>query len=292
MKKTWKKGMTVVTASIMLMASAATSHAQWTQSGANWYYVQSNGSYATGWNKVNNNWYYFNQNGQMLTGWQNLNATWYYFVPNGEMVTGWRVIDGKWYYFRGDGSMTMNQWVGNYYLGASGAMMTNSWVGPYYVGADGMWIQNYGQDTQPAKDTSKTKEEYTWVKDMTPADGNATLAERQIDTLLNEYSNAQKITRYYSPTYYTNEQYRYLTGTIAAYKDFKSGGETTFIIEGSDGEELYSKTINRLTEPITIKVDISGQKFITIKGTEGYNGPGEGDNKIYAVILSDAKFVK
>ena len=60
---------------------------------ANWYYLNDNGSMATGWYKVDSNWYYSNSNGVMQTGWLNDNGTWYYLNSSGEMVTN-TIIDG------------------------------------------------------------------------------------------------------------------------------------------------------------------------------------------------------
>jgi len=267
MTKKRKRNMTIAVASVMVMASGITSHADWEQSNTNWYYIKEDGNYAVGWNQ--------------------LRSQWYYFTPSGTMVTGWELIDGKWYYFRGDGSMVMNQWIGDYYLGDSGAMLVNSWIGPYYVGADGAWIQDYASNVniRTMGTTSETSGSgnFTWVRDMNPVDGEANTPKDYTDSLANQYSNAQYINSYFSPTYYTNAQYRYLTATIAADENFRSGDETTFIVKGDNGKVLCSVTISRLSEPTTINVDISGQKFVTIKGMQEY---------YHKVILADAKFIK
>lgn len=142
MKKTWKKSMMVVTASIMLMTSVATSHAQWTQFEGNWYYVQSNGSYAAGWLKEGNQWYYLDENGVMKTGWQQIGGKWYYLSSNGAMKTGWLQEGNQWYYLDGSGAMKTNwQQIGGkwYYFNSNGVMASNTTIDGYYIGEDGVW---------------------------------------------------------------------------------------------------------------------------------------------------------
>lgn len=48
-------------------------------------------------------WYYLNDDGTIATGWRYINGYWYYFRPqiDGEMSTGFQYIDGAWYYFNG-----------------------------------------------------------------------------------------------------------------------------------------------------------------------------------------------
>lgn len=48
-------------------------------------------------------WYYLNDDGTRATGWRYINGDWYYFRPEaeGEMSTTWRYIDGAWYCFNG-----------------------------------------------------------------------------------------------------------------------------------------------------------------------------------------------
>ena len=52
---------------------------------ANWYYLNDNGSMATGWYKVDSNWYYSNSSGVMQTGWLN---------DNGQLV----LFKRQWFY--------------------------------------------------------------------------------------------------------------------------------------------------------------------------------------------------
>nr|WP_312291543.1 hypothetical protein [Clostridium chromiireducens] len=87
---------------------------------------------ATG-NPVKNNWFYdrnYNQNyflqadGSMATGWLSNNGKWYYLGADGGMKTGWIIDGGKYYYLYADGSMAFNTTINGYKLGSSGA-----WIG-------------------------------------------------------------------------------------------------------------------------------------------------------------------
>lgn len=100
-----------------------------------WYYIQSDGSCATGWKKIGGKWYFFDQfTGRMLTGGQDTSAIcssekkpyffdkngalrekagwaqesfedqggsveWYYLDNAGQCCTGWKQIGKSWYYF-------------------------------------------------------------------------------------------------------------------------------------------------------------------------------------------------
>ncbi len=95
----------------------------WVMKGNSRYYIQKDGSFATGWNKIKNRYYYFKKNGQVVTGWIKINgelycfdkrgralsgkktverkgqkAT-YYFTKRGKVYKGWKKLEGKWYYF-------------------------------------------------------------------------------------------------------------------------------------------------------------------------------------------------
>lgn len=79
-------------------------HAEWRQSGSNWWYTEGS-SYAIGWAQIDEQWYYFDSKGYMKTGW---------------------LCDrGNWYYFYGDGTMAHDCYIGNYYLNSAGAWTTN-----------------------------------------------------------------------------------------------------------------------------------------------------------------------
>ncbi|WP_294405721.1 N-acetylmuramoyl-L-alanine amidase family protein [uncultured Clostridium sp.] len=86
-----------------------------------WFFVQADGTMATGWMNISGNWYYLNDNGIMETGWLSNGGKWYYFDSNGVMMKGWNEIDGKWYYLNSDGSMASNTTIDNYKLGSDGA---------------------------------------------------------------------------------------------------------------------------------------------------------------------------
>ena len=73
------------------------------------YYVQDDGSMATGWLNYDRNWYYLGIDGSKKTGWQLVNGLWYYLDSvEGKMKTGWiKDIDEKYYFLNNDGA-----WVG------------------------------------------------------------------------------------------------------------------------------------------------------------------------------------
>lgn len=99
------------------------------------YYLQADGSMATGWLFNNGRWYYLNPisngtRGAMQTGWQYINGSWYYLDGSGVMQTGWfRDWSGTAYYLNSNGSMKTGwlldggKW---YYLNSNGAMQTTS----------------------------------------------------------------------------------------------------------------------------------------------------------------------
>lgn len=89
------------------------------------YYLQADGSMATGWLMNNNSWYYLGSDGGKKMGWQSVNGTWYYLDSQGIMKTGWiKDINGKYYYLNSNGSMAYNTTISGYKLGANGA-----WIG-------------------------------------------------------------------------------------------------------------------------------------------------------------------
>lgn len=86
-----------------------------------WFFVQADGTMATGWMNFGGNWYYLNDNGTMATGWLSNGGKWYYLGSDGAMRKGWNEINGKWYYLNSDGSMALNTTIDNYKLGSDGA---------------------------------------------------------------------------------------------------------------------------------------------------------------------------
>ncbi len=135
----------------------------WVEDGDIWYYIQDDGTKATGWLKVGA-WYYFDENGVMLTGWQKIDGvwycmrnsgsmyaatwlkwgnSWYYLRNNGSMATGWEKVGGTWYLFNKDGVMLTGWQKDNgtwYYLESSGAMKTG-WL---KSGKDWYYLQSNG----------------------------------------------------------------------------------------------------------------------------------------------------
>lgn len=89
------------------------------------YYLQDDGSMATGWLYNNGSWYYLDVNGSMQIGWKEIGSTWYYMDNAGKMKIGWfKDINGKYYY-----------------LNSTGAMVTNTIIDGYKIGNDGAWIK-------------------------------------------------------------------------------------------------------------------------------------------------------
>lgn len=114
---------------------------KWVQSGGNWLYRHSDGTFTTNvFEVIGSHTYYFDSNGYMVTGWKQLGSNWYYFNGSGIMV------QNNWagnYYFDGDGKMVRDSWVGNYYVGSDGCMLTNHWIGNYYVGSNGLMVTGW-----------------------------------------------------------------------------------------------------------------------------------------------------
>lgn len=90
------------------------------------YYLQSDGTMATGWLAKDSHWYYFDSTGAMQRGWEEINSNWYYFDLSGIMQTGWiKDSSGKYYYLKEDGSMAKNTTINGYKLGLDGAWIGN-----------------------------------------------------------------------------------------------------------------------------------------------------------------------
>lgn len=86
------------------------------------YYLQADGSMATGWVSNNGDWYYLDGSGSMQTGWKQVGYSWYYLEAQGKMKTGWfRDVDGKYYYLYPSGAMAYNTTIGGFKLGSNGA---------------------------------------------------------------------------------------------------------------------------------------------------------------------------
>ena len=126
----------------------------WISYKGDWYYCRSNGVMATGWELVNGKWYFFDADGVMQTGWLDDGGVWYYLDSSGAMLTGWNEINGSWYYFNTSGAMQtgwLDEGGNRYYLDSSGAMLIGwneidgNW---YYFNASGAmqtgWLDEGG----------------------------------------------------------------------------------------------------------------------------------------------------
>jgi len=121
-------GTTTTTPDTATNVPAATVKAsQWVQANGVWQYNDSTGT------PIKNSWfydrnlasnYYLQADGSMATGWLNNNGKWYYLGSNGAVKTGWILDGSKYYYLYADGSMASSTTIGGYKLSASGA-----WVG-------------------------------------------------------------------------------------------------------------------------------------------------------------------
>ncbi|HEU5751544.1 TPA: hypothetical protein ACGJ2P_000001, partial [Streptococcus pneumoniae] len=71
--------------------------------------------------KVNGSWYYLNANGSMATGWVKDGDTWYYLEASGAMkASQWFKVSDKWYYVNGLGALAVNTTVDGYKVNANG----------------------------------------------------------------------------------------------------------------------------------------------------------------------------
>ena len=85
-----------------------------------WFFVQSDGTMATGWINFGGSWYYLNEDGTMATGWLSNGGKWYYLGSDGAMKIGWTQVNGNWYYLNSDGSMASNTTIDEYKLDSNG----------------------------------------------------------------------------------------------------------------------------------------------------------------------------
>ncbi|MCR5165808.1 MAG: hypothetical protein K6C13_01115 [Oscillospiraceae bacterium] len=71
-----------------------------------YYYIEEDGSKASGWTVINDITYYFEKDGKMATGWKTIDGKRYYFGRDGRMRADKSImIDGKAYTFNKDGSL-------------------------------------------------------------------------------------------------------------------------------------------------------------------------------------------
>lgn len=85
-----------------------TTQGQWKQNNTDYYYVLSDGSYATGEQQIDSIWYLFAPNGVLQTGWQTVNGLRYYYSPKNNTPTfGWiQWRDGMYYVTEESGKAT------------------------------------------------------------------------------------------------------------------------------------------------------------------------------------------
>lgn len=83
----------------------------WLNGGNCWYYLDDDGTITTGWVKDGNEWYLMDDDGKMVTGWYEKDGLWYYFDNFGVMLSGWQEIDGNWYYFLDEGYLHPSGWL-------------------------------------------------------------------------------------------------------------------------------------------------------------------------------------
>ncbi|WP_270566667.1 cadherin-like beta sandwich domain-containing protein [Clostridium beijerinckii] len=97
---------------------------QWIQVNGKWQYNDSTGT------PVKNSWFYdrnyaknyfLQADGSMATGWLSYGGKWYYLGSDGGMQTGWIIDGGKYYFLYSDGTMASNTSIGQYKLGFDGA---------------------------------------------------------------------------------------------------------------------------------------------------------------------------
>lgn len=103
--------------------TAKVSH--WVLTNGKWQYNDATG------NTIKNSWfydrnygknYYLQADGSMATGWLNDNGKWYYLGSDGAMKTGWQLVNGTWYYlYPQTGTMAYNTKIDGYKLGSNGA---------------------------------------------------------------------------------------------------------------------------------------------------------------------------
>ena len=149
----------------------------WVQSGASWYYLDSNGRV------VRNAWignYWLGTDGRMATSSWVDNGR-YYVGSNGlwvqgakkqeEKKQGWVKSGSDWYYFDQNGTLVRNKWAGNYWLGADGKMATNAWVdnGRYYVGSNGLWDKNAKKQEEKKQGWVKSGNDWYYYENGTLA---------------------------------------------------------------------------------------------------------------------------
>lgn len=108
--------------------NSTTQFNQWISENNKWKYNDSTGSPLKNtwfYDKNTNKNYYLQADGTMATGWLSNNGCWYYLGSDGARQSGWVMDNGNWYY-----------------LNTAGVMLTNTTTPEgYRVNASGAWIK-------------------------------------------------------------------------------------------------------------------------------------------------------
>lgn len=102
-----KKFMVAALAAAITAGSAMSASAAWVESGSDWKYQNTDGSWQTNtWFQDGGKSYHFDANGNVQKGWfKDANGKWFFFSYNGIMQTGLIKVDGKVYFMNDDGSL-------------------------------------------------------------------------------------------------------------------------------------------------------------------------------------------
>lgn len=111
------------------------------------YYVNSDGTYATGWQTIDGNKYYFKDDGSAVTKNTTIDGKRYKFASDGKCLgtfTGWFKLKGNKYYYKK--GVLQTGWFtvkGKKYYAAKNGIMRTGWVAAngdiYYFGENGVW---------------------------------------------------------------------------------------------------------------------------------------------------------
>lgn len=99
--------MVAALAAAITAGSAMSASAAWVESGSDWKYQNTDGSWQTNtWFQDGGKSYHFDANGNVQKGWfKDANGKWFFFSYNGVMQTGLIKVDEKVYFMNDDGSL-------------------------------------------------------------------------------------------------------------------------------------------------------------------------------------------
>lgn len=102
-----KKFMVAALAAAITAGSVMSASAAWVESGSDWKYQNTDGSWQTNtWFQDGGKSYHFDANGNVQKGWfKDANGKWFFFSYNGVMQTGLIKVDEKVYFMNDDGSL-------------------------------------------------------------------------------------------------------------------------------------------------------------------------------------------